>query len=53
MQFLEILGHQNIHCPNCSYLIFEAVNFEAPAEMRGNDFEENKVIQLILQAILK
>ena len=33
--------------PNFSYLIFKAVNFSAfwgPAEMRGNDFEENTSI---------
>ena len=38
--------------PNFSYLIFEAVNvwgFWGPAEMRGNDFEENKVVSLIFK----
>ena len=38
--------------PNFSYLIFEAVHFWGfwgPAEMRGNDFEENKVIPLIFK----
>ena len=33
-------------------LIFEAVNFWGfwgPAEMRGNDFEENKVVPLIFK----
>ena len=43
---IKILG------PNFSYLIFEAVNFKGfwgPAEMRGNDFEENKVVPLIFK----
>ena len=54
-----MLGHQNIHFteienfgPKLSYLIFEAVNFRGfwgPAEMRGNDFEENKVVLLIFK----
>ena len=55
-----MLGHQNIHFqrgikifgPNFSCLIFEAVNFWSfwgPAEMPGNDFEENKVVSLIFK----
>ena len=38
--------------PNFSHLIFEAVNFLGfwdPAEMRENDFEENKVVPLIFK----
>ena len=38
--------------PNFSYLIFEALNlrgFWGPAEIRGNDFEENKVVLLIFK----
>ena len=38
--------------PNFSYLIFEAVNFWGfwgPAEMRGHDLEENKVVPLIFK----
>ena len=38
---------------NFSHLIFEAVNFWGfwgLSEMRGNDFEENKVVPLIVEA---
>ena len=38
--------------PNFSHLIFEAFNFWGfwgPAEMIGNDFEENKVVTLIFK----
>ena len=38
--------------PNFSYLIFEAVHFRGirgPAEMRGNDLEETKVVPLIFK----
>ena len=40
--------------PNFSHLIFEAVNFLdfcGPTEMRGNNFEENKVIPSIFMQI--
>ena len=40
--------------PNFSYINFEAVDFWdfwGPAEMRGNDFEENKVVPSIFMQL--
>ena len=62
IKLLEILGHQisifqqgiKFCGPHFSYLIFEAVRFWGfwgPAEMRENDFEENKVTLLIFKQL--